>query len=536
MYLENKSLYLAQLLIKPLFMKFLKNAQSILILGILLFFLIPKLSAQTKEIKRPKSRVGVASVDQFVQESFDIYDKVYKYDGYAQTGTPLDDEDIDVLEDALDDLQGLSDSAPDILGDLDGISVIKQGKATLQINRAKKALKYSVKTAKSLLLGQRKKDEKQDEPEEETASEDGDLNDSSSSDGSNDSDDINVDQNISDNLEVYSKYDFVPGDKLLFFDDFSRDFIGDFPSKWNTNASGEVVKIENKGNWFELKTGYGVYFIPDVKSLPEDYTIEFDLLTKGIGQQTSSTARLSVILSDNDEFNLGIDHYASVSIPLGQYAAFALRARNYFNRGGGTINTDIKADIRKAVLNQPHVAISVTKKRYRLWVNETKYIDVPRFIEELNVLKYLKFHLNNLKDNEEHLYISNLKVTEGGVDLRRKLLSEGKISTNGILFDSGSANIQPQSLGIVRQISQVLMQDENIKLKIVGHTDADGADEANLKLSNARAEAVKNALVTIYNVSADRLETDGKGESTPVGDNSTADGKAQNRRVEFITI
>ena len=215
MYLENKSLYLAQLLIKPLFMKFLKNAQSILILGILLFFLIPKLSAQTKEIKRPKSRVGVASVDQFVQESFDIYDKVYKYDGYAQTGTPLDDEDIDVLEDALDDLQGLSDSAPDILGDLDGISVIKQGKATLQINRAKKALKYSVKTAKSLLLGQRKKDEKQDEPEEETASEDGDLNDSSSSDGSNDSDDINVDQNISDNLEVYSKFDFVPGDKVL---------------------------------------------------------------------------------------------------------------------------------------------------------------------------------------------------------------------------------------------------------------------------------------------------------------------------------
>ncbi|TBN00837.1 OmpA family protein [Hyunsoonleella flava] len=516
-------------------MKFLKNAQSILFFGILFLHVIPTLEAQTKQIKRPKSRVGIGSVDRFVQESFDIYDKVYKYDGYAEAGTPLDDEDIDVLEDALDDLQGLSDSAPDILGDLDGANALKQAKATLQINKAKKALKYSIKTAKELLLGQRERDKKDQESEEDTTSEESDSTDNTSSNDSDTSEEAEEDKNISDDLEVYSKYDFVPGDKLLFFDDFSKDFIGDFPSKWNTNASGEVVKIANKGKWFELKTGYGVFYVPDVKDLPEDYTIEFDILTKGVGKQTSSTARLSVYLSDNDKFNPGSNH-AFVTIPLGQYAAFSFRAKNYFRNGGGDINTDIKADIRKEILNQPHIAISVTKKRFRLWMNQTKYMDIPRFIQEENLLKYLKFHLNNLKDGEEHLYISNLKVAEGGVDLRRKLLSEGKISTNGILFDSGSANIQPQSLGIVRQISQVLMQDDSIKLKIVGHTDADGSDEANLKLSKARAEAVKNALVTIYNISADRLETDGKGESEPVGDNSSADGKAQNRRVEFITI
>ena len=179
-------------------------------------------------------------------------------------------------------------------------------------------------------------------------------------------------------------------------------------------------------------------------------------------------------------------------------------------------------------------SISVTKNRYRLWINETKYVDIPRFIQELNVLNYLKFHINNFKDGEERLFITNLKVAEGGVDLRRKLMSEGKISTNGILFDSGSANIQPRSLGIVRQISQVLMQDENINLMIVGHTDSDGNDDTNLKLSKARAEAVKNALVNIYNISANRLSSDGKGELSPVADNSSTEGKAQNRRVEFI--
>lgn len=340
--------------------------------------------------------------------------------------------------------------------------------------------------------------------------------------------------NISDDLEIYSKYDFVPGDKLLFFDDFSQDFIGDFPSKWNTNASGEVVKISNEGNWFELKSGYGVYFIPDVKDLPEDYTIEFDLLTQGVGRQTSSTARVHVVLSDNNKFNNGLQHYADVSIPVGQYGAFSLRAKNYFNRGGGDVNTDIKADVRDEVLNKPHVAISVTKNRYRLWINETKYVDIPRFIQELNVLKYLKFHINNFKDGEERLFITNLKVSEGGVDLRRKLMSEGKISTNGILFDSGSANIQPRSLGIVRQISQVLMQDENINLLIVGHTDSDGNDETNLKLSRERAKSVKKALVNIYNISSNRLTTDGEGENQPVEDNSTVEGKAQNRRVVFI--
>ncbi|MEW4924424.1 OmpA family protein [Algibacter sp. 2305UL17-15] len=518
-------------------MTFPKNAQSILVFGILLLFLTPNIYAQTKRLKRPSSRVGIYSVDQFVRESFDIYDKVYKYDGYAEAGTPLDDEDIDVLEDALNDLEGLSDSAPNILGDVDKGNAFKKAKATLQMNKAQKALKYSIKTTKELLTNQRERDKKDDDSDETTSKDDNseDTN-STGRDTDGKTEDTKEDSNISDNLEVYSKYDFVPGDKLLFFDDFAKDFIGDFPSKWNTNASGEVVKIGDKGKWFELKTGYGVYYVPDVEDLPEDYTIEFDILTKGIGQQTSSTARLHVILSDNNKFNDGTAHYANVSLPLGQYGAFSIRAKNYFNRGGGAVNTDIKADLRKAILNQPHIAISVTEKRYRLWVNETKYIDIPRFIEVENVLKYLKFHLNNLKDNEEHLYISNLKVAEGGVDLRRKLLSEGKISTNGILFDSGSANIQPQSLGIVRQISQVLMQDETIRLNIVGHTDADGADEANLKLSKARAAAVKDALVNIYKIAPDRLETDGKGESMPIGDNSTSDGKAQNRRVEFIKI
>jgi len=150
-------------------------------------------------------------------------------------------------------------------------------------------------------------------------------------------------------------------------------------------------------------------------------------------------------------------------------------------------------------------------------------------------LKAIKFHLTGFKEEgKEKLFMSNLKVAEGGEDLRRKLMSEGKISTNGILFDSGSANIQPQSLGIIRQISQVLLQDDTIKLQIIGHTDSDGTQDSNLKLSKARANAVKDVLTSIYKIPEDRLTADGKGDTQPVGDNTTTEGKAQNRRVEFI--
>ena len=71
-------------------------------------------------------------------------------------------------------------------------------------------------------------------------------------------------------------------------------------------------------------------------------------------------------------------------------------------------------------------------------------------------------------------------------------------------------------------------------LKIVGHTDSDGSEENNMKLSKNRAEAVKNALVSVYGIDSGRLTSEGRGESEPVGDNNTPDGKAQNRRVEFI--
>lgn len=334
-------------------------------------------------------------------------------------------------------------------------------------------------------------------------------------------------------LAVYSKFDFVPGDEQLFYDDFANDFVGDFPARWNTNAGGEVVMLgEDSQKWFKLKSGYKLFFIPDAPNLPNDYTIEFDIIGIGV-ERVSSTARLRVDLSDDDKFSEGAN-FVQASIPFCQYTPVGVTIENRKNNEREIYST-VKADIRNAIVNGAHISIAVNDERFRLWVDETKYIDVPKAVP-LGKLHTLKFHANNFKDDTEQVFITNLKVAKGGVDLRRKLLSEGKISTNAILFNSGSDQLKPESMGVIRQIFQVLQQDSSIKLNIVGHTDSDGDENSNLTLSKNRAESVKKALVSVYGVDANRLSTDGKGESEPVGDNNTSDGKSQNRRVEFIKI
>ena len=337
-------------------------------------------------------------------------------------------------------------------------------------------------------------------------------------------------------LQVYSKFDFVPGDKLLFVDDFSNDFIGDFPSKWNTNGGGEMVTIDGStSKWFAINPGSFVVPLTNF-TLPEEYTIELDVRFLNLTNKTSSVIEASFICAENGNLN-NSKAFALTNLNPVQYIAVGPEVRNKFPGDSDPIRNKMKSDFRKVYNEEMHISIAVNKNRYRFWINETKVFDVPQLIKDPSKINNFKIYTRGLNlDKGERMLISNLKIAEGGVDLRRKLMAEGKISTNGILFDSGSANLKPESMGIIRQIYQVLQQDASINLKIVGHTDSDGNDATNMTLSQNRAEAVKDALVSIFGVDTNRLTSEGKGETEPVGDNSTLDGKAQNRRVEFIKM
>ena len=153
-------------------------------------------------------------------------------------------------------------------------------------------------------------------------------------------------------------------------------------------------------------------------------------------------------------------------------------------------------------------------------------------------MNQLYFHLegSNYKEEEIGLFLSNIKIATGLPDTRHKLVEEGRFSTTGILFDVNAATIKPESNGVLKEIADAIKSNTGIKIKIIGHTDSDGSDADNLELSRRRAEAVKEALVKEWNIDAAALQTDGKGEGEPVSDNKTKEGKAQNRRVEFVKL
>ncbi len=178
------------------------------------------------------------------------------------------------------------------------------------------------------------------------------------------------------------------------------------------------------------------------------------------------------------------------------------------------------------------VAIWRQKTRIRIYFNEEKVVDVAR---ALNAPAYnaLVFGLTTARTEPDQYFITNLRLATGAPDLRNKLLTEGKFVTTGILFDANSDRIKPESYGVLKEIAATLKENASLKVKITGHTDSDGEAAYNLNLSKQRAAAVKAALATEFGIDADRMETDGKGESAPVDKATTPAAKANNRRVEF---
>jgi outer membrane protein OmpA-like peptidoglycan-associated protein len=168
-----------------------------------------------------------------------------------------------------------------------------------------------------------------------------------------------------------------------------------------------------------------------------------------------------------------------------------------------------------------------------VYLNQEKVWDVPRALATSAKLNSVLFFLPGVEPNMEY-YLANVRVATGAPDTRNKILTEGKWVSHGILFDVNSDRLKGESYGSLKEIANVLTENADVKVQIVGHTDSDGDEAANLDLSRRRAASVKTALATQFGIDAGRMDTDGKGESQPVDKNDTPAGKANNRRVEFI--
>ncbi len=356
---------------------------------------------------------------------------------------------------------------------------------------------------------------------------------------------ILVAQSTDTDLKSYSKFDFIPGEKLVFFDDFSQDNIGDFPGKWNTNGKGEVVTNNRyPGKWLKMRNS--TTYLPGIAStkFPENYTLEYDMIANGEDRTGTFSIELTTLKNKNqvpDASDATNNTGISLHMELSADGTIRYLVNSVVNTDGtptdGGANTDLNDNtIQGKAGDKFHVSINVNKQRLRFYLNETKVLDLPNTIPIGNYNAIIFRMWGWVEDHPFDALLSNIRYAEGSTDLRSKLMTDGKLVTHGILFDVNADKIKPESFGTLKEIAQVLKDNPAVKVKITGHTDSDGADAANLDLSKRRATAVKNSLSRDFGIDASRMETDGKGASQPVSPNSSAEGKANNRRVEFIKL
>ncbi len=345
-------------------------------------------------------------------------------------------------------------------------------------------------------------------------------------------------------LTYYAKYDFIPGDAVFYSNDFAEESPGELPTGWNSNGSAVVVTLDNHpGQW--LRMAQKTRCLTDNKTpFGPDFSVEFDMLVAidfqgwyppsfrfGLLATGSEAPDANRFLSDP----VGDKSFYMEISPMKEGASFILESQlkhaRYFHSPVSTHPVFSQWYGREI-----HVAIQGQKERLRIWLNGSKVYDAPKAIPPDGVFNQLYFDLGSspYQDEQIGVYLRNIRMAKGLPDTRHKLIEEGKFSTTGILFDSGSAVIKPESAGVLNEIAALLRRHSDISVDIIGHTDADGDEKLNLQLSEKRALAVKEILEKSYSIEGGRLHAAGKGEREPVADNATREGKARNRRVEFI--
>jgi OmpA-OmpF porin, OOP family len=328
-------------------------------------------------------------------------------------------------------------------------------------------------------------------------------------------------------LQAFSQYDFVPGDKVLLYEDFSQDAIGDFPALWTTNKSGEVNTLNvAPGNWLNLNATEGNWWFLKEIDFPKNFILEFDVVPKKGGARYA----VGVAIYGENGFKEMSDPYGCktgliINVAKTAWESYGIKAGNPRINGTSTLNP-----VEEEKVN--HVIIWVQNRRVRIYQKGAKVLDMPTNIYEDSKFTRLGFLL--YRGASCASYVSNIKITTASPDTRNKLLTEGKLVTYGIYFDVNKDVVKPESYGTLNDIAKILNEVPDVKVKIVGHTDSDGDDALNMDLSKRRAASVKAELAKSFGVNADRLVTDGMGESQPVAPNDTPVNKALNRRVEFI--
>jgi outer membrane protein OmpA-like peptidoglycan-associated protein len=346
----------------------------------------------------------------------------------------------------------------------------------------------------------------------------GNSNTSNGQNSNNSNASTGANQSATPSMKSYQNYDFVPGDTVVFEDHFTDDQDGEFPAHWELEKGQAVVNKLSGTPAFYLTEGNYVQVYPRMKTktyLSNPFTIEFDFYPTG------GSYGLIVFLKYAKDGN---DETANV-----QFETRGSVNTGYFEKDfSGTYPGGESDDFFN---KWHHCAMAYKNNQLKCYVDQNRVLVVPSvgFVPEA-------FGFGGIGSQDNPIVITNIRAAKGGsMNMIGKKFTESKIVTHGINFDIDKATIKPESMGTLNMIVGVLKDNPDLKFEIDGHTDNSGTAAHNLTLSQQRADAVRDQLVKM-GVDASRLTSKGLGDTKPISDNNTLEGKANNRRVEFVKM
>jgi OOP family OmpA-OmpF porin len=317
---------------------------------------------------------------------------------------------------------------------------------------------------------------------------------------------------------LWVNYDFVPGERVIYYADFTDDQVGNFPERL-TFVEGNMEVAELGGRRVLRATTQSKLTIPLPEALPQRFTIEIDVINRPSLDGTDFHLRGSVGRIDD----------ASTSV-----IAWGSDGLQMLGGGGGEVRlSNNEANRLRYRGKAAQLRILGDGKYVKVYLDEKRLANVPN----ANFARTNVLHLViDARSENNAAYVSRIRVAEGRKSLYDDIAAKGRAATQGLLFDTGSDRLRPESTPTMKAIAAMLEQHPELKLRIEGHTDNVGAKDANKTLSEKRAAAVKAALIADYRVNGNRLESKGFGDTKPAGANTTAEGRSNNRRVELVKM